>query len=71
MLLRSLRHTYIGFLENLRDPDYVGALVNAHRFKLENYEYIRDRDKPYFGPTTCNMATYACRVKKPIYVNSV
>ena len=31
---------------------------------MENYEYIRDRDKPYFGPTTCNMATYACRVKK-------
>ena len=30
----------------------------------KNYEYIRDRDKPYFGPTTCNMATYACRVKK-------
>ena len=52
------------FSRDLRDPDYVGALVNAHRFKLENYEYIRDRDKPYFGPTTCNLATYACRVKK-------
>ena len=52
------------FSRDLRDPDYVGALVNVHRFKMENYEYIRDRDKPYFGPTTCNMATYACRVKK-------
>ena len=52
------------FSRDLQDPDYVGALVNAHRFKIENYEYIRDRDKPYFGPTTCNMATYACRVKK-------
>ena len=52
------------FSRDLRDPDYVGALVNAHRFKLENYEYIRDRDKPFFGPTTCNLATYACRVKK-------
>ena len=52
------------FSRDLQDPDYVGALVNVHRFKMENYEYIRDRDKPYFGPTTCNMATYACRVKK-------
>ena len=52
------------FSRDLRDPDYVGALVNAHRFKMENYEYIRDRDKPYFGPTTCSQATYACRVKK-------
>ena len=32
------------FARDLRDPDYVGALVNAHRFKLENYEYIGDRD---------------------------
>ena len=57
--------TYLNrFSRDLRDPDYVGALVNVHRFKMENYEYIRDRDKPYFGPTTCNMATYACRVKK-------
>ena len=52
------------FSGDLQDPDCVGALVNAHRFKLENYEYIRDRDKPYFGPTACNLATYACRVKK-------
>ena len=52
------------FSRDLQDPDYVGALVNVHRFKMENYEYIRDRDKPYFGPTTCNAATYDCRVKK-------
>ena len=31
---------------------------------MENYEYIRDRDKPYFGPATCREATYDCRVKK-------
>ena len=49
------------FSRDLQDPDYVGALVNVHRFKMENYEYIRDRDKPYFSPTTCN---YDCRVKK-------
>ena len=52
------------FSRDLQDPDYVGALVNVHKFKMENYEYIRDRDKPYLGPTMCNMATYACRVKK-------
>ena len=51
------------FSRDLQDPDYFGALVNVHRFKMENYEYIRDRDKPYFGPTTCNTATYDCRVK--------
>ena len=59
-----MKHTCIGFCRDLQDPDYVGALVNVHRFKMENYEYIRDRDKPYFGPTTCNTATYDCRVKK-------
>ena len=52
------------FSRDLQDPDYVGALVNAHRFKVENYEYIRNRDKSYFGPTTCKEATYDCRVKK-------
>ena len=52
------------FSGDLRDPDCVGALVNVHRFKIENYEYIRDRDRPYFGPTACSQATYACRVKK-------
>ena len=52
------------FSRDLQDPDYVGALVNVHRFKMENYEYIRDRDKPFFGPTMCSIATYACRVKK-------
>ena len=46
------------------DPDYVGALVNMHRIKEENYEYIKKRGKAYFGPTTCKDATYDCRVKK-------
>ena len=52
------------FSRNLRDPDYVGALVNINRFKEENYEYILKRKKSYFGPTTCREATYDCRVKK-------
>ena len=30
----------------------------------DNYEYIRKRGKPYFGPATCKDATYNCRVKK-------
>ena len=29
------------FSRDLWDPDYVGALVNMHRIKEENYEYIR------------------------------
>ena len=29
------------FSRDLWDPDYVGALVNMHRGKEENYEYIR------------------------------
>ena len=46
--------TYIHrFSRDLQDPDYVGALVNMHRIKEENYEYIQKRGKPYFGPTTC------------------
>ena len=52
------------FSRDLRDPDYVGALVNMNRFKEENYEYIIKRKKSYFGPTTCREATYDCRVKK-------
>ena len=52
------------FSRDLRDPDYVGALVNMHRGKEENYEYIKKRGKAYFGPTTCRDATYDCRVKK-------
>ena len=52
------------FSRDLQDPDYVGALVNMHRGKEENYEYIRKRGKAYFGPTTCRDATYDCRVKK-------
>ena len=28
------------FSRDLRDADYVGALVNAHRFKVENYESL-------------------------------
>ena len=35
-----------------------------NRFKEENYEYIRKRNKSYFSPTTCREATYDCRVKK-------
>ena len=52
------------FSRDLRDLDYVGALVNMNRFKEENYEYILKRKKSYFGPTTCREATYDCRVKK-------
>ena len=52
------------FSRDLQDPEYVGALVNIHRIKIENYEYIRKRGKTYFGPTTCRDATYDCRVKK-------
>ena len=52
------------FSRDLQDPDYVGALVNMHRIKEENYEYIRKRGKAYFGPATCKDATYDCRVKK-------
>ena len=57
--------TYIHrFSRDLWDPDYVGALVNMHRIKEENYDYIIKRNKSYFGPTTCKKATYDCRVKK-------
>ena len=59
-----MRHTYIDLLETLWDPDYVGALVNMHRLKEENYEYIQKRGKAYFGPAMCKDATYDCRVKK-------
>ena len=52
------------FSRDLRDPDYVGALVNMHRIKEENYEYIIKRNKSFFGPMTCRKATYDCRVKK-------
>ena len=52
------------FSRDLWDPDYVGALVNMNRFKVENYEYIVKRKKSYFGPATCKEATYDCRVKK-------
>ena len=52
------------FSRDLWDPNYVGALVNMHRGKEENYEYIKKRGKAYFGPTTCRDATYDCRVKK-------
>ena len=57
--------TYIHrFSRDLHDPDYVGALVNMHRIKEENYEYIRKRGKAYFSPMTCREATHDCRVKK-------
>ena len=57
--------TYIHrFSRDLWDPDYVGALVNIHRIKEENYEYIQKRGKAYFGPMTCRDATYDCRVKR-------
>ena len=39
------------FSRDLQDPDYVGALVNMHRIKEENYEYIIKRNKSYFSPT--------------------
>ena len=52
------------FSRDLQDPEYVGALVNIHRIKIEDYEYIRKRGKAYFGPVTCRDATYNCRVKK-------
>ena len=51
------------FSRDLRDPDYVRALVNMNRFKEDTYEYIR-RNKSYFSPMTCREATYDCRVKK-------
>ena len=35
-----------------------------HRGKEENYEYIQERGKAYFGPAMCKDATYDCRVKK-------
>ena len=57
--------TYIHrFSGDLQDPDYVGALVNMHRIKEENYEYIIKRNKSYFSPMTCREATYDCKVKK-------
>ena len=57
--------TYIHrFSRDLWNPDYVGALVNMHRIKEENYEYILKRGKAYFSPMTCRDATYDCRVKK-------
>ena len=57
--------TYIHrYFRDLQNPDYVGVLVNMHRIKEENYEYIRKRGKAYFSPTTCREATYDCRVKK-------
>ena len=46
------------FSTDLWDPDYVGALVNMHRIKEENYEYIKKRGKAYFGPMTRRDATY-------------
>ena len=49
------------FSRDLQDPDYVGALVNMHKIKEENYEYIV---KSYLSPMTCREATYDCRVKK-------
>ena len=52
------------FSRDLWDPDYIGALVNMHRIKEENYEYIKKRGKAYFGPVTCRDATYDCRVKR-------
>ena len=57
--------TYIHrFSRDLWDPEYVGALVNMHRIKEENYEYIIKRNKSYFHPMTGREATYDCRVKK-------
>ena len=32
------------FSRDLQDPDYGRALVNANRFKVENYEYMRKRN---------------------------
>ena len=52
------------FSRDLQDPDYIGALVNMHRIKEENYEYIQKRGKAYFSPMTCRDATYDCRVKR-------
>ena len=31
------------FSRDLQAPEYVGALVNVHRIREENYEYIRKR----------------------------
>ena len=52
------------FSRDLWDPDYIGALVNMHRIKEENYKYIKKRGKAYFGPVTCRDATYDSRVKR-------
>ena len=52
------------FSRDLWAPEYVGALVNIHRIREENYEYTRRKGKAYFGPETCKDATYNCRVKK-------
>ena len=52
------------FARDLQDPDYIGALVNMHRIREENYDYIEKRGKAYFGSATCRDATYDCRVKK-------
>ena len=57
--------TYIHrFSRDLQDPDYIGALVNMHRIKEENYEYVRKRGKAYIGPVTCRDVTCNCRVKR-------
>ena len=52
------------FSRDLQDTDYIGALVNMHRIKEENYEYIKKRGKAYFCPATCRDATNDCRVKR-------
>ena len=54
------------FSRDLWNPDYVGALVNRHRLKEENYEYIVKRGKSYFSPMTCREATYDCRSRNNI-----
>ena len=57
--------TYIHrFSRDLWDPDDIGALVNMHWIKEENYKYIRKKGKAYFGLTMCKDATYDCRVKR-------
>ena len=62
MLLKKFETYLHRFSRDLQDPDYVGALVNVHRFKNgKTISILGDRDKPYFGPTTCSQATYACR----------
>ena len=52
-------------------PDYVGALVNMHRIKEENCEYIEGRGKAYFGPVTSGDTTYDCRVKRQYMQNNL